>query len=56
MVKLSTIWLGDKFEHDGIVYTKTNHNRGFYKDEHGRQQIKSFKKHTTVKPVDTRRD
>ena len=38
---------GNKFIFDGVVYTKTNHERGFYY-ENGKAIFKTFKKKTIV--------
>ena len=41
--------IGDKFEHVGQIYTKTNHMRGFYQDETKKTVYKSFNNKTPVK-------
>jgi hypothetical protein len=45
------VHFGDKFDHEGITYTKTSHSRGFYY-ENSRIVHKSFRKQSKVKAHD----
>ena len=49
-MKFNFLWVGDKFEYNGIIYIKSNHNRGIYY-ENKIQKYKTFKKNTIVKEI-----
>jgi len=51
MINLSRIWVGRKFKYKDKVYTKSNHNRGYYITENKERICVTFKKNTQVEEV-----